>query len=179
MNNLNWEQEHKRFMTVAYDRTKKAAKRAFWDGTIANALMPSPSASARCGISGQGSFCRGRNPEPMTSALIKYALLCVRYDRKIGGRARNLDVYDFKATMNRQILSDQGKPAPTERSSAENTWINWHVAGWRLSLSAYLRSGRDRHLACPMVRLLRRTDTNEPPVRSTNPSTGGQDGNKM
>ena len=29
MNNLNWEQEHKRFMTIAYDRTQKAAKRAF------------------------------------------------------------------------------------------------------------------------------------------------------
>ena len=30
MNNLNWEQEHKRFMTIAYDRTQKAAKRAFY-----------------------------------------------------------------------------------------------------------------------------------------------------
>ena len=29
MNNLNWEQEHKRFMTIAYPRTLKAAKRAF------------------------------------------------------------------------------------------------------------------------------------------------------
>ena len=34
MNNPNWEAEHERFMTVAYDRTMKAAKRAFygWHG---------------------------------------------------------------------------------------------------------------------------------------------------
>ena len=61
---------------------------------------------------------RGRNPEPMTSALIKYAILWVRYDRKIGGRARNLDVFDFRANMNRQMLSDRGEAAPSERSSA-------------------------------------------------------------
>ena len=29
MNNLNWEQSIKRFMTIAYARTQKAAKRAF------------------------------------------------------------------------------------------------------------------------------------------------------
>ena len=31
---------------------------------------------------------KGKNPEPMTSALIKYAILWFRYDRKIGGRGK-------------------------------------------------------------------------------------------
>ena len=30
MNNLNWEAEHERFMTIAYARTMTAAKRAFY-----------------------------------------------------------------------------------------------------------------------------------------------------
>ena len=30
MNNLNWEQEHKRFMTIVYPRIVKAANQAFW-----------------------------------------------------------------------------------------------------------------------------------------------------
>jgi hypothetical protein len=127
MNNLNWEQEHQRFMTIAYDRTQKAAKRAFWGWHESKR----PDAIAECigKMWDQWSrlLLRGRNPEPMTSALIKYAILWVRYDRKIGGRARNLDVFDFRANMNRQMLSDQGEAAPSERSSAENSWINWDL----------------------------------------------------
>ena len=96
MNNLNWEQEHQRFVTIAYDRTQKAAKRAFYGWHESKR----PDAIAEClgKMWDQWSrlLLRGRNPEPMTAALIKYAILWVRYDRKIGGRSRNPDVYDYR-----------------------------------------------------------------------------------
>jgi hypothetical protein len=127
MNNLNWEQEHKRFMTIAYDRTQKAAKRAFYGWHESKR----PDAIAEClgKMWDQWSrlLLRGRNPEPMTSALIKYAILWVRYDRKIGGRSRNPDVYDYRGGFSRHLLSEQGEASTSERSSRENSWIDWIV----------------------------------------------------
>ena len=70
---------------------------------------------------------KGKNPEPMISALIKFAILWVRYDRHIAGRSRNLDVYDYRANMNRQLLSEQGVASTSERSSREQFWVNWDV----------------------------------------------------
>jgi hypothetical protein len=68
-------------------------------------------------------------PDPSISGLIKYAVLWVRYDRKIGGRSRRPDVYDYnRSGFTRQMLSDSGQATPTDRSSAENSWIDWTLS---------------------------------------------------
>src|SRR5207249_222400 len=68
---------------------------------------------------------RKRNPEPLLPGLIKYAILWVRYDRKIAGRSRMPDVYDYRSHMRQQFLSEQGEASASDRSSSENPWINW------------------------------------------------------
>jgi len=139
---INWEVEHRRFMDLAYNRTMKAAKRAFWgwheskrDDAIAECV-------AKLWDSWSRLVVRGRNPEPMTAALIKYAILWVRYDRKIGGRARKPDVYDYRAGFCRHLLSEQGEASTSERSSRENSWIDWnqHTGDDPCQLSAALES---------------------------------------
>jgi len=127
MNNLNWEQEHQRFMTISYERTLKAAKRAFYGWHESKRPDAIAECVAKLWDSWSRLLLRGRDPQPMLSGLIKFAVLWVRYDRRIAGRARNVDVFDFRANMNRQMLSDQGEAAPTDRSFVENPWINWHV----------------------------------------------------
>jgi hypothetical protein len=129
MNDLDWEAEHVRFMTVAYARTVTSAKRAFWgwhsrkkDDAIQECLAKMWDQWSRL-------LLRGRDPEPMLKGLVKYAILWVRYDRRIGGRSRTPDVYDYRAGLTPQQIDDQGWANPSDRSAAGNAWINWNLHG--------------------------------------------------
>jgi hypothetical protein len=70
---------------------------------------------------------RGQDPQRMLSGLIKYAILWVRYDRRIAGRARTPDLFDHRSRFKRQLLSDQGEASPSDRSDPGNAWINWRT----------------------------------------------------
>ncbi len=71
---------------------------------------------------------RGRNPEPLLNGLIKYAILWVKYDRRLSGRARNIDVMDYRAGMKQQGIGSKGEVSPTDRSDKNNGWIDWAVS---------------------------------------------------
>lgn len=124
---MNWQAEQARFVAVAYPKTHKAARRMVWnwrenkrDDAVAECVAKMWDQWSRL-------VAKGKNPEPMLGCLIKFALLWVRYDRKLGGRARTPDVFDYRASMKQQQLSDHGEACPSDRADAENTWINWHV----------------------------------------------------
>jgi hypothetical protein len=125
MSTLNWELEHERFMAVAYPRTMTAAKRAFYGWHPRKRPDAEAELIAKLWDSWRRLLLRDRDPEPMLSGLLKFAILWVRYDRKLGGRARKPDVYDYRSGFSQHMLSDSGQPTPTDRSSAENSWINW------------------------------------------------------
>jgi hypothetical protein len=127
MNTVNWQVEHERFMTIVYPRIVKAATHAFWHWKSNKRPDAIQEAVSKVWDSFIRLRLRGRDPEPMIGSLIKYALLWVRYDRKLGGRARTPDVYDFRAGFKQQQLSDHGEACPSDRADAENPWINWHV----------------------------------------------------
>ena len=55
---------------------------------------------------------RGRNPEPLLKGLIKFAILWVKYDRRLSGRSRNIDVMDYRAGMKQQEIQWQGRSQP-------------------------------------------------------------------
>jgi hypothetical protein len=122
---LDWSIEHERFERVAYRRTLEAARAAFkgWherkrDDAVAEMMAKMWDQWIRL-------VERGKEPERMLGTLIKWAILWVRYDRKIAGRARSYDVFDYRAGMNRQDLDSQGCPHPTERGDRKNYWIDW------------------------------------------------------
>jgi hypothetical protein len=71
---------------------------------------------------------RGKDPGPMLGALIQWGILWVRYDRRIAGRSRGIDVYDYRARMVRHDLDGRGRARPAERGARENHWIDWGVA---------------------------------------------------
>jgi hypothetical protein len=68
---------------------------------------------------------RGRNFKPLLSGLIKFAILWVRHDRRIAGRGRRPDVFDYRAGMKRQQLSGQGQASSTDRGDAMSGCIEW------------------------------------------------------
>jgi hypothetical protein len=114
-------------MDVAYPRTVRAARRAFrhWRSCkIEDALAE---CVGKVFDSRRRLLLRERDPEPLLPGLIKYAILWVRYDRKIAGRSRMPDVYDYRSHMRQQFLSEQGEASASDRSSSENPWIDWHV----------------------------------------------------
>jgi len=127
MTALKWKSEHERFMSVAYPAVLKAAKRAFWhwreqkrDDAIQECLAKMWDQWSRL-------IQNGKNPEKMIGSLIKFAILWVRYDRRIAGRARTPDIYDFRAGFKQQQISDQGVANPFDRSDANNARIDWNV----------------------------------------------------
>ena len=127
MNNINWEVEHERFMTIVYPRIVKAATHAFWHWKSNKRPDAIQESVGKVWDSWSRLLLRNRDPEPLLPGIIKYALLWVRYDRKLGGRARTPDVFDYRANMTQQFLSDQGVASPADRSDAENPWIDFNV----------------------------------------------------
>jgi hypothetical protein len=122
----DWTIEQERFEKLAYQRAMNAARRAFksWherkrDDAVAE-MVGKVWATWRFNVE------KGKDPVALLSANIHWAILFVRYDRRIAGRARGFDVFDYRAKMTRQDLDSQGRPHPTERGVRENYWIDWH-----------------------------------------------------
>jgi hypothetical protein len=128
MRNVNWQVEHERFMTVAYDRTVTSAKRAFYGWHTPKQDDAVQECLGKMWDSWSRLLMRGRDPEPLLTGLIKYAVLWVRYDRKLGGRARRPDVYDYRAGFSQQQIGDHGQATPSDRSDPNNGWINWTLS---------------------------------------------------
>ncbi len=123
MNTIEATQE--RFVQVAYPTTLRAAQRAFksWhERKRADAIQE---CMAKMWDQWVRLADRGKNPEPMLNGLIKFAILWVKFDRRIAGRARNIDVTDFRAHMKQQELNGKGVVSPTDRSDKMNGWIDW------------------------------------------------------
>src|SRR3954468_2568553 len=119
--------QRRRFEAVAYPRTLEAARRAFraWhsrkrDDAVAECVAKMWDSWARL-------LDRGKDPMPLMPGLIKFAILWVRYDRRIAGRAPHPDVYDYRSGLKRQQLCGQGQASPTERSNPDNSWIDWEL----------------------------------------------------
>jgi hypothetical protein len=124
---IDWQAEQQRFMAIAYQRAERAARRAFkkWhsrkrDDAIAEMV-------GKVWATWAYNVEQGKDPVALLGPNIHFAILWVRYDRKIAGRGRNPDVYDYRAGMKRQMLSGQGKASPTDRSDGGNSWIGWAV----------------------------------------------------
>ena len=122
---LDWAVEQRRFEQIAYQRTLNAARAAFrgwpaWkrDDAVAEML-------GKVWATWHHNVEAGKDPVALLSANIHWAILWVRYDRKIAGRARSFDVFDYRAKMKRQDLDSQGRPHPAERSDRNNHWIDW------------------------------------------------------
>jgi hypothetical protein len=50
-------------------------------------------------------------------------------NRKLGGRSRNVDIYGYRSGFTRQMLADNGQATPVDRSSPDNSWIDWTLSG--------------------------------------------------
>ncbi|MEO6808380.1 MAG: hypothetical protein ABI353_04640 [Isosphaeraceae bacterium] len=127
MDRFDWEIEKGRFETIAYQRAMKVAKRAFrrWperkrEDAIAEFV-------AKVWATWVYNVEKGKDPVALLGPNMHWAILWVRYDRKVSGRARTPDVYDYRAGLRRQQLDGQGHLSPTDQGDPLNSWIDWGV----------------------------------------------------
>jgi len=116
-----------RFVQVAYPKTLKAAHKAFRSWHERKRQDAVQECLAKMWDQWVRLVNKGRNPEPMLGRLICWAILWVRYDRRLSGRARNIDVMDYRACMKQQELNGKGEACPIDRSDKMNGWIDWTV----------------------------------------------------
>jgi hypothetical protein len=127
MSEINWKVEQDRFMALAYVRCERAARRAFktWHSRKRDDAIQE--CVAKAWATWAYNVEKGKDPVALLGPNIYWAVLFVRYDRKVAGRAPHPDVFDYRAKMKRQLLSGQGKASPTDRGEPLNNWIDWAV----------------------------------------------------
>jgi hypothetical protein len=116
-----------RYVEVAYPRALKAAHKAFRSWHERKREDCQQEFLGKLWQEWVFLVNRGRDPEPLLNGLIKYAILWVKYDRRIAGRARNIDVTDYRSGMKQQQVNSKGEVSPTDRSDKMNGWIDWSV----------------------------------------------------
>src|SRR4051812_15638429 len=109
---IDWDAEKRRYMAVAYPFAVRAARRAF--RRFPERLRDDSEAEFQAKLWDQWKRLleRGSDPEPLLWPLLHWARQWVRYDRRIAGRPRNLDIQDYRTGMTRHLLTEQGQPEP-------------------------------------------------------------------
>jgi hypothetical protein len=122
---IDWQAEQRRHMTLAYTRCERAARRAFKKWHERKRGDAVQEAQGKMWYQWRCCLEKGKDPAGMIGPLIHWAIMHVRYDRRIAGRAPCYDVFDYRAKMTRQRLDAQGKASAADRSDPANGWIDW------------------------------------------------------
>jgi hypothetical protein len=128
MNRIDWKAEQDRFMTVAYDKAVRAAKRAFRHWHVSKRDDAEAEFIGKVWDQWWRVVERGRDPEPLLYPLLHWAKRWVQYDRRIAGRPRNLDIQDYRGKMTQHLLDGRGKLEPHDRSDRTNGFLDWSGA---------------------------------------------------
>jgi hypothetical protein len=126
MSTVDWAQEHARFLTVAYPKAQRAARRAFcrWH--------PSKRGDFEAEFIGKvwdqwvRILERGeKDPELLLYPLLYWAKQWCYMDRRLSGRPHNLDIGDYRARMTQHLMDGRGKLQPHDRADRNNAFLDW------------------------------------------------------
>jgi hypothetical protein len=121
----DWEMEKRRFERVAYPVGVRAAKRAFKKWPERKRADAEAEFLAKLWDQWARLLNKGRDPEPLLWPLIHWARNWVRYDRRLAGRPRNLDIQDYRAGMVQHLMDGRGKLKPHDRAARFNGFLDW------------------------------------------------------
>jgi hypothetical protein len=96
--------EQRRFMETAYPRALRAARRAFKRRPRRKRQDAIAETVGKVRMTWVLNMEKGKDPMGLLGPNIHWAILWVRYDRKIAGRARGFGVFDDRANRRRQQL---------------------------------------------------------------------------
>jgi hypothetical protein len=125
MNTIDWQAEHERFMAVAYDKAKRAAKRAFRGWPDSKREDAEAEFISKVWHQWMCRLMLTKDPAPLLFAFLHWAKRWVQYDRRIAGRPRNIDIQDYRSQMVQHLLDGRGKLEPHDRSARINAYLDW------------------------------------------------------
>lgn len=122
---IDWQAEQRRFMEVAYQRAERAARRAFkrWHPRKRDDAVQE--ACSKMWYSWHCCLERGKDPAEMIGPLIHWSIMHVRYDRRISGRPRNIDIQDYRCGMTQHLMDGRGRLQPHDRVARINGFLDW------------------------------------------------------
>jgi hypothetical protein len=125
MNSLNWKAEQERFMTVAYDKAVRAAKRAFRHWHVSKRDDAEAEFIGKVWDQWWRVVERGKDPEPLLYPFLHWAKQWCYMDRRLSGRPRNIDLQHYRAQMVQHLMDGRGKLEPHDRSDRTNGFLDW------------------------------------------------------
>jgi hypothetical protein len=125
MSTVDWAVEHARFLTVAYPKAQRAARRAFCRWHPSKRGDSEAEFMAKLWDQWVRILERGKNPAPLLYPLLFWAKRWVQFDRRLAGRPRNLDIGDYRAKMVQHLMDGKGRLQPHDRSDRTNGFLDW------------------------------------------------------
>jgi hypothetical protein len=117
---------HARFMAIAYGPSVKFASRTFKNWPPQKRDDAQAEFMAKMWDQWSRLEQRGKDPVPMLKPLLHWAKRWVEYDRRLSGRARNIDIQDYRAGMTQHLMSSRGEISPHDRSSRMNSFLDFN-----------------------------------------------------
>lgn len=125
MSTINWSFEHERFMSVAYDKAVRAAKRACRRWHVSKRDDAEAEFLGKVWDQWWRVVERGKDPVPLLYPFLHWAKRWVQFDRRLSGRPRNIDLQDYRAGMTQHLMDGRGKLEPHDRSGRVNGFLDW------------------------------------------------------
>ncbi len=122
---IDWAAEKERFERVAYPFALRAAKRAVRRWPERKRADGESEFLAKMWDQWSRLILRGKDPEPLLWPLIHWAEQWVRYDRRIAGRPRNIDIQDYRSKMTQHLMDGRGRLKPHDRADRINGFLEW------------------------------------------------------
>ena len=122
---IDWRAEQDRFMRVAYPFALRTANRAFKRWPERKRDDAEAEFMAKMWDQWSRLILKGEDPEPLLWPLIHWAKQWVRYDRRIAGRPRNVDIQDYRTGMTQHLMDGRGKLQPHDRADRINGFLDW------------------------------------------------------
>jgi hypothetical protein len=125
MATINWDAERERFTEVAYPFALRSAKRAFKKWPERKRADAEAEFMAKMWDQWKRLLDKGSDPVPLLWPLIHWARQWVRYDRRLAGRAHNIDIQDYRAGMVQHVMDGRGQLKPHDRAARINGFLDW------------------------------------------------------
>jgi hypothetical protein len=125
MDGIDWKAEQDRFMAVAYPLALRAAQRAVRRWPERKRADGEGEFMAKVWDSWMRLLERGRDPEPLLWPLLYWAKQWIYQDRRLAGRAHNIDIQDYRAKQTQHLLDGRGKLQPHDRAARINGFLDW------------------------------------------------------
>jgi hypothetical protein len=125
MSTIDWKAEQDRFLRIAHEPARRAAKRSFKRWHASKQDDAQAEFMAKMWDQWKRLVERGKDPAPLLYPLLFWAKQWCYQSRRLSGRPRSIDIQDYRAGMTQHLMDGRGKLEPHDRSGRINGFLDW------------------------------------------------------